>query len=154
MLFRSEQVKEAAKLLEASSLNYVGYVEGDGIYKGAADVVVCDGFSGNVALKASEGVAQLVASYIREEFDRSVLTRLAGLAAMPVLRALKQRLDPRRYNGGVLVGLRGVVVKSHGGADIYSFCNAIGEAAEAGESDMTARIETELGGALDQALAG
>ncbi|MBT6273973.1 MAG: phosphate acyltransferase PlsX, partial [Chromatiales bacterium] len=150
----NEQVKQAARLLEASDLNYVGYVEGDGIYKGVADVVVCDGFSGNVALKSSEGVAHLVTSFMKEEFERNLLTRLAALAAMPVLRSLRRRLDPRRYNGGAFVGLRGIVVKSHGGADDFSFCNAIVAAVEAARGELTTRIESQLGAALDQAVAG
>ncbi|NKC13411.1 MAG: phosphate acyltransferase PlsX [Gammaproteobacteria bacterium] len=150
----NKQVKQAGRMLEASALNYVGYLEGDNIYKDVADVVVCDGFSGNVALKSSEGVIHLVSSFMQQEFERNLLTRLAGLAALPVLRSLRRRLDPRRYNGGAFVGLRGVVVKSHGGADSYSFCNAIIAAAEAAAGDLTSRIETQLGGTLEQAVAG
>lgn len=149
----NESVKGAARLLEASNLNYVGYIEGDGIYRGGADVVVCDGFAGNVALKSSEGVAQLVAHYMRLEFDRNVLTRLAGLAAMPVLRSLRRRLDPRRYNGGSFVGLRGIVVKSHGGADSYSFYNAVVAAAAAVAENVPARIEARLQENIRQAEA-
>ena len=121
----NEPVKEAAKRLVSSDLNYVGFVEGDGIYKGVADVIVCDGFVGNVALKSSEGVALMISAFMREEFKRSVFTRLAGLVAMPVLRALRGRIDPREYNGASLVGLRGIVVKSHGGADQVAFRHAI-----------------------------
>jgi len=122
----NERVKVAAQLLSESNLNYIGFVEGDGIFKGDADVVVCDGFVGNVALKASEGVANMVGYYMKREFARTPLTRLAGLAAMPVLRAFRRRIDPRRYNGASLLGLRGIVIKSHGGADELAFANAIG----------------------------
>jgi phosphate acyltransferase len=149
----NEQVKDAARLLEASDLNYVGYVEGDGVYQGEADVVVCDGFSGNVALKSSEGVAKLVSTFMREEFGRNVFTRLAGLAAMPVLNALRARLDPRRYNGGSFVGLKGIVVKSHGGADSYSFYNAVKEAAAAVGENVPEEIEARLDDGLARAEA-
>lgn len=144
----NDDVRGAAVLLERSDLNYVGYIEGDGIYSGAADVVVCDGFSGNVALKSSEGVAKLVGTFAREEFSRNLLTRLAALVAMPVLNALRARLDPRRYNGGSFVGLRGIVVKSHGGADSYAFSNAIMAADAAIGESVPARIEARLQDAL------
>lgn len=121
----NDQVKEAARLLSTSSLNYIGFVEGNDIFKGGVDVVVCDGFVGNVALKTSEGVAKMVSHFMRQEFKRNVLTKLAGLVAMPVLNALRKRIDPRRYNGASLLGLRGIVIKSHGGADALAFENAI-----------------------------
>ncbi len=121
----NEQVKEANEVLRQSGLNYVGYVEGDGIYCGDVNVVVCDGFVGNVALKTSEGVAKIISHYIKEEFNRNILTKLRGFLALPVLKAFRQRIDPRRYNGASLLGLRGVVIKSHGGADAYSFQHAI-----------------------------
>lgn len=121
----NEQVKRAAQLLQASKLNYIGYVEGDSAYKGIADVVVCDGFVGNVALKSSEGVAFMISRYLQEAFHRNLLTKLAGLIALPVLRSLRRRLDPRQYNGASLLGLRGVVVKSHGGADAVAYERAI-----------------------------
>ncbi|HYW03098.1 MAG TPA: phosphate acyltransferase PlsX [Gammaproteobacteria bacterium] len=120
-----EAVRRAAQLLSQSSLNYVGFVEGDDIYTGEVDVVVCDGFVGNVALKTSEGLAKLVGHYVREEFSSSVYSRLAALVAWPVLRRLRSRMDPRRYNGASLLGLQGIVIKSHGGADTYAFANAI-----------------------------
>src|SRR5687767_11476793 len=107
----NEAVKAAAALLRASGLNFVGNVEGDDIYKGTVDVVVCDGFVGNVALKSSEGVAQMMATSVREEFSRNILTRLAAFFALPVLRAVRNRLDHRRYNGASLLGLRGIVIK-------------------------------------------
>jgi glycerol-3-phosphate acyltransferase PlsX len=149
----NEQVREAARLLEASDLNYAGYVEGDGVYAGAVDVVVCDGFSGNVALKSSEGVANLVGTFMKEEFNRNALTRIAGLVAMPVLKALRARLDPRSYNGGSFVGLRGIVVKSHGSADSYSFYNAVMAAEAAVEENVPERIEARLHDAFAEAQA-
>ncbi len=118
-------VKQASKLLGESGINYIGFVEGDDIFKGTADVVVCDGFIGNVALKSCEGVAQMMGQFLREEFSRNLLTRVAGLVAMPILRTLKPRMDPREYNGATFVGLRGIVIKSHGGADRKAFLNAI-----------------------------
>jgi glycerol-3-phosphate acyltransferase PlsX len=121
----NEQVKEAHELLSRSSLNYVGYVEGDDIFLGDVDVVVCDGFVGNVALKTSEGVAKLVSQRLKEQFSRNWLTRLSALAAMPVIRRFRRTFDPRRYNGASLLGLRGIVIKSHGGADVLAFENAI-----------------------------
>lgn len=141
----NDQVKGAASLLQASELNYVGYVEGDSMYRGEADVVVCDGFTGNVALKASEGVAALISRYMREEFTRNVLTKLAGLLARPVLRALRRRLDPRRYNGASLLGLRGIVVKSHGSADAIAFQKAIEVGILAAQQEVPQRIEQRLG---------
>lgn len=119
------QVKEADRLLQDSQLNYIGFVEGDDIYKGSVDVVVCDGFVGNISLKTSEGVAKMISHYMREEFKRNILTRLAAVVAMPVLNAFKKRIDPRVYNGASLLGLQDIVIKSHGGADAFSYANAI-----------------------------
>jgi glycerol-3-phosphate acyltransferase PlsX len=121
----NETVKQAATLLSASQLNYVGFIESDRIPDQKADVVVCDGFTGNVALKSMEGTARLVRHFLREEFSRGLYGRLAGLVAMPVLRSLAARLDPRRYNGASLVGLDGIVIKSHGGADEFAFGQAL-----------------------------
>jgi phosphate acyltransferase len=121
----NDQVKKAARLLSASDLNYIGFVEGDDIYKGGVDVVVCDGFVGNVALKTSEGLAKMLTHYMKEEFTRGAFARLAGLVALPVLRAFRKKIDPRRYNGASLLGLRGIVIKSHGSADALAFANAI-----------------------------
>ena len=121
----NEQVKEAARLISESDLNYKGYAEGDDIYKGDFDVIVCDGFVGNIALKTSEGVAKMIAGFIRKEFTRNPLTKLSALLAMPVLKAFRRSIDPRRYNGASLLGLRGIVIKSHGGADALAFGNAI-----------------------------
>jgi glycerol-3-phosphate acyltransferase PlsX len=125
----NDQVKQAAHLLANCPLNYIGFVEGDNIYTGGVDVVVCDGFIGNVALKSSEGVARMIGHFMRQEFTRNVFTKLAGLIALPVLKAFKRRIDPRRYNGASLLGLRGIVIKSHGGADALAFANAIEVAA-------------------------
>ena len=136
----NEQVKEAHELLSGSSLNYIGYVEGDDVFKGGVDVVVSDGFVGNVALKSAEGVAKMVGHHLKAEFGRNLLTRLAGLAALPVLRNLRRRIDPRRYNGASLLGLRGIVIKSHGSADVLAFANAIGIAKRAVITNVPARI--------------
>lgn len=121
----NEIVKQAAELLRASPLNFYGNVEGNDIFKGTTDVVVCDGFVGNVALKTSEGLAQMLGDVVREEFSRNWLTRLAGAGAFPVLNRFKRRMDPRRYNGASLLGLRGLVLKSHGSADVAGFQNAL-----------------------------
>ena len=140
----NEQVKNAARLLATSDLNYIGFVEGDGIYLDEVDVVVCDGFVGNVALKSSEGVAKLVRHFMTQEFKRNLLTRLAGLIALPVLRAFSRRIDPRRYNGASLLGLQGIVIKSHGGADALAFANAIQVAMLEVEQAVPRRIATHL----------
>ena len=140
----NEVVKAAAELLRTSGLNFVGNVEGDGIYKGEADVIVCDGFVGNVALKTSEGLAQMLASSLRSEFKRNWLTKLAALFAISVLNNFKRRFDHRRYNGAILLGLKGVSVKSHGSADALSFANAIGRAHDAAENRVVERIVERL----------
>ena len=137
----NDQVKEAARLLAGSSLNYIGFVEGNDIFKGGVDVVVCDGFVGNVALKTSEGVAKMVSHFMREAFSRNLLTKLAGAIAMPVLKAFRSRIDPRRYNGASLLGLRGIVIKSHGGADAFAFENAINVAVLEVEKAVPDRID-------------
>jgi len=121
----NETIRTAARLLTDSGLNYVGFVEGDAISDQKADVVVCDGFSGNVALKTMEGTARLVRHFLAQEFSSGIYGRFAGLVAWPVLRSLSRRVDPRRYNGASLVGLNGIVIKSHGSADIVAFQQAI-----------------------------
>ncbi|MCB4361724.1 phosphate acyltransferase PlsX [Quatrionicoccus australiensis] len=136
----NEVVKAAAELLRNSGLNFIGNVEGDGIYKGDADVVVCDGFVGNVALKTSEGLAQMLGSSLRSEFKRNWLTKLAALIAISVLNNFKRRFDHRRYNGAILLGLKGISVKSHGSADELAFGNAIGRAYEAAKNQVVERI--------------
>ncbi|MGE5523988.1 MAG: phosphate acyltransferase PlsX [Rhodospirillaceae bacterium] len=140
----TEVVKQAADLLRASELNFYGNVEGHDIYKGTTDVVVCDGFVGNVALKTSEGLAQMLATYLREEFGRSWFTKLAGVIAMPVLKAFKRRVDHRRYNGASLLGLRGVVVKSHGSADAFAFRFAVQRAVEEARTGVLAHITDRM----------
>nr|WP_264081926.1 phosphate acyltransferase PlsX [Methyloradius palustris] len=140
----NEVVKQAGELLRASHLNFYGNVEGDDIFKGTTDVVVCDGFVGNVALKTSEGLASMMAMFLTQEFKRNVFTKLMALAAMPVLKAFKKRLDPRRYNGASFLGLRGIVVKSHGGADIFSFSHAINTAVEESSSGVLQKITEQL----------
>ncbi len=146
----NERVKEAARLLADSRLNYIGFVEGDDIYKGCVDVVVCDGFVGNVALKTSEGVAKMISNAMKEEFSRNPLTRLAALLALPVLNALRRRIDPRRYNGASLLGLQGIVVKSHGGADVLAFTYAIREAVKEVEKNVPQRISKQLEALLSE----
>ncbi|CDZ79265.1 Phosphate acyltransferase [Legionella massiliensis] len=125
----NDQVKRTAHMLaECNLMNYVGYVEGDHFYSGEVDLVVCDGFVGNVALKASEGLAKLMLSGLKESFTRNAFAKLAGFVAMPALGHLKKRMDPARYNGATLLGLNGVVIKSHGGATELAFQNAIEQA--------------------------
>lgn len=141
----NEVVKQAAELLKASGLNFYGNVEGDDIYKGTTDVVVCDGFVGNVALKTSEGLAQMLGAFLRDEFSRNWIAKLGAIVAMPALRGFKRRVDHRRYNGASLLGLRGVVVKSHGSADAYAFEKALHRAAEEVRNDVIRRIEAQLG---------
>ncbi|TXG88402.1 MAG: phosphate acyltransferase PlsX [Rhodocyclaceae bacterium] len=140
----NEVVKRASELLRESGLNFIGNVEGDGVYMGEADVVVCDGFVGNVALKISEGLARMLASFLRQAFKKNIFTKLAALAAMPVLNAFKARADHRRYNGACFLGLRGVVVKSHGSADDFSFMTAIGVAYETAANNVLERITEQL----------
>lgn len=121
----NEQVKAANALLQDGPLNYIGYVEGDDIYHGDADVVVCDGFVGNVALKTSEGLAKMVSAQLKAEYSANLFTKLAALISLPVLKSFRHKFDPRRYNGASLLGLQGIVVKSHGGADSLAYANAI-----------------------------
>ena len=136
----NEQVKKAHELLQASDLNYLGYVEGDNIFDGSVDVVVADGFVGNVSLKSSEGVAKMIRHFLQESFRQNLLTKFAGLVALPVLKAFARKIDPRRYNGASLLGLNGVVIKSHGGADQLAFGNAIGIAKKAVHNNISHRI--------------
>ena len=140
----SDTVKQAAVLLADSPLNYAGFVEGDDIYTGDVDVVACDGMVGNIALKSSEGVAKMISYFIKREFTRNLLTRLVALVAMPVLKSFRKQIDPRRYNGASLLGLRGSVIKSHGSADVLSFCNAIEVAATVIERNVPDLIKSRL----------
>jgi phosphate acyltransferase len=145
----NEQVKQAHELLVRSCLHYVGYVEGDDIYLRDLDVVVCDGFVGNVALKTSEGVAKMVGQRLKDGFRKNWIRRLAGLAALPVLREFKRTFDPRRYNGASLLGLRGIVIKSHGGADALAFENAIRIAKQEIFAGVPQRIAEQVAAHLD-----
>jgi len=140
----NETVKLAADLLRTSGLNFQGNVEGDDIYKGTTDVVVCDGFVGNSVLKASEGVATMIVGFLRQEFTRSPWRKLAALAAMPVLKALRRRMDPGQYNGASLLGLRGIVIKSHGSADAFAFGRALERAVEEVRNDVIERIAQRM----------
>lgn len=144
----NETVKEAGGIFAASGLNYAGFVEANDVYTGNVDVMVCDGFVGNVSLKTSEGVAKMIAYFIKREFSRNLLTKLAALVAMPVLNAFRKQIDPRSYNGASLLGLRGIVIKSHGGADVLAFANAIEVAADQVKHKVPERISVELGNML------
>lgn len=149
----NETVKRASQLIAESRLNYYGFVEGNDIYKGTVNVIVTDGFVGNVSLKTGEGLAALVNHVLRSEFKRNWLTRLAALCAMPVLNRVRQRLDPRRYNGASLLGLNGIVVKSHGSADTSSFLNAIKIASIEIEKEVPQRISRAIESYFSQSEA-
>ncbi len=140
----NNSIKATAELFKSSKLNYVGFVEADEIYLGNTDLIVCDGVLGNVALKASEGVAQMIMAVMKEEFSRNILTKSSALLAKPVLTAIKHRLDHRRYNGASLLGLQGTVVKSHGGADQVGFRHAIEVAVEEAARGLVQKIQNEL----------
>jgi glycerol-3-phosphate acyltransferase PlsX len=140
----TDEIKEAHRRLGGRPINYVGFVEGDDIFSGDVDVVVTDGFTGNVALKTMEGAARFIGGAMREEFTRSPLRKLGAAAAAPALKALKTRLDPRIYNGASMVGLNGVVIKSHGGADRVSFANAVRVALTEARNGVPAQISDLL----------
>ena len=145
----NDLVKAAAEELRACDINYFGYVEGNDIYEGTVDVVVCDGFVGNVALKTSEGIARMISHLMREEFTRTAGSKLAALAARPVLKKISDRIDHRRYNGASLLGLRGTVIKSHGSADAMAF----GYALQAGLVESSRRVPERIGESVLQLLA-
>ncbi|CAD7844752.1 MAG: Phosphate:acyl-ACP acyltransferase PlsX (EC 2.3.1.n2) [Olavius algarvensis Gamma 3 endosymbiont] len=147
----NESIKRASQLIRGTRLNYHGFVEGDDVFRGTVNVIVTDGFVGNVSLKTGEGLAALVSHVLRSEFERNWLTRLAGFCALPVLTALKRRLDPRRHNGASLLGLNGIVIKSHGSADTSSFFNAIKIAAIEIENKVPQRISAEIENYFSQA---
>jgi glycerol-3-phosphate acyltransferase PlsX len=140
----NEVVKKAGEMLRQCPVNFHGNVEGDDIYKGTTDVVVCDGFVGNVALKTSEGLAKMLGDFLKEEYTRSPLTRLAALISMPVIKRFRRRVDHRRYNGAALLGLRGIVVKSHGSADRLAFATALERANSEVSHGLVDRIGEEI----------
>ena len=144
----SETIKCAAELLRAAAadgqINFHGNVEGNDIFKGTTDIVVCDGFVGNVLLKSAEGLATMLTDFIRQEFTRGVFSKFAALVALPVLRRFKHRVDPRRYNGAALLGLRGLVFKSHGSADAFAFEQALGRAYDAARNRLTDRVRDRI----------
>jgi glycerol-3-phosphate acyltransferase PlsX len=140
----NETVKRAAELLRASGLNFYGNVEGDDIYKGTTDVVVCDGFVGNSVLKASEGVAKMLFTFIRNEFTSTPWRKLVAWLAQPIFGALRARMDPGRYNGASLLGLRGIVIKSHGSADVYAFGQALERAVDEVRNSVPQRIAQQM----------
>ena len=140
----NEVVKQAGELLRRSHLNFYGNVEGNDIFKGTTDIVVCDGFVGNVALKTAEGIAQLMGRFLTQEFKRNWITKSMAFLSLLVLNRFKKRLDPRRYNGASFLGVKGIVVKSHGGADSYSFFYAIRTAIEESKSNVLENIQKQL----------
>jgi phosphate acyltransferase len=140
----NETVKHAAELLRGSGLNFHGNVEGDDIYKGTTDVVVCDGFVGNALLKASEGVAMMIVAFLRQEFTRNPWRMLVAWLAKPVRSALRSRMDPGKYNGASLLGLRGIVIKSHGSADVYAFGQALERAVDEVRNNVPQRIAAQV----------
>lgn len=146
------QTKEAHAHLVNAPVNYIGYVEGDDIYKGTADVVVCDGFVGNVSLKTSEGVAKMISHYMKQEFSKGLYNKLAALIAMPVLKAFRSRIDPRAYNGASLLGLTGIVIKSHGSADEFAYANAIEIAVLEIEKAVPEHIRTRMEPLLEKVV--
>jgi len=140
----STQVKEAHDLLLTSKLNYVGFVEGDDIFCGNIDVIVCDGFVGNIALKTSEGTAKFISSKLKDEFKKNIFTKIAGILSMKVLNSFKKVADPRKYNGASLLGLKGIIVKSHGGADSFAFNNSLKIALKEVNKDVPSCIDKKL----------
>lgn len=144
----NEVIKKAGELLRSADqdgdLNFYGNVEGNDIFKGLTDIVVCDGFVGNVALKASEGLASMIGEFLRAEFSRNIFTKLSAICAYPVLSAFKRRVDHRRYNGAALLGLRGLVFKSHGSADALAFEHALGRAYDAARNNLLDRVELRI----------
>jgi glycerol-3-phosphate acyltransferase PlsX len=150
----NEVVKKAGELLRASSLNFHGNVEGDDIFKGTTDVVVCDGFAGNVALKTSEGLAKMLGDFLKEEYTRGIFSRLAALVSLPVIRRFRRRVDHRRYNGAALLGLKGIVVKSHGSADRLAFATALARAQSEASHGLLERIGQEIARINGAAAAG
>lgn len=153
----SEVIKKAGKLLRSASdsgdLNFYGNIEGNDIFKGTTDIVVCDGFVGNVALKASEGLASMIGVFIKAEFSRNIFTKIAAIVAYPVLTAFKNRVDHRRYNGAALLGLQGLVFKSHGSADAFAFERALNRAYDAARNNLLERVRERIAHAAPLLLA-
>lgn len=149
----NDQVKRTAHMLsECKLVNYVGYVEGDGLYLGDCDLIVCDGFVGNVALKASEGLAKMINRQLKDVFMQSISTKIIGLIARPILNRLKKRLDPARYNGATLIGLNGIVIKSHGAANVFAFENAILQASLQVRSNVVELVRDKITDFVNQGL--
>jgi phosphate acyltransferase len=148
----NDQVKRTAQLLSEknNNLNYAGYVEGDAIFSGIVDVIVCDGFVGNVALKTMEGASKIISYFAKKEFTRSFLTRLVALVALPILKKIEKAIDPGRRNGASLLGLNGVVIKSHGGADVAAYIHAIDEAILQAKANIPKKIQEEIGSILEE----
>jgi glycerol-3-phosphate acyltransferase PlsX len=144
----NEVIRQAAGLISAAGLNYVGFIEGDHVFLDPVDVVVCDGFTGNIALKTGEGVAKLIGKFLKEEFSANFLHKLAAIAAYPALKNLAKRIDPRLYNGASFLGLNGIVIKSHGGTDAVGFANAIRVGLEEVKKNVPARISALMGSLL------
>lgn len=144
----SEVIKKASELLRSAAnsgdLNFYGNVEGNDIFKGVTDIVVCDGFVGNVALKTSEGLASMIVEFLKKEFSRNIFTKISAIVAYPVLKALKKRMDHRRYNGAALLGLRGLVFKSHGSADALAFENALNRAYDAAHNKLLEQVQVRI----------
>ncbi len=144
----SETIKQAGELLrraaEHGMLNFHGNVEGNDIFKGTTDIVVCDGFVGNAVLKASEGLATMLSEFIKQEFTRTLFAKVAAIVALPVLNHFKKRVDPRRYNGAALLGLRGLVFKSHGSADAFAFEQALARAYDAARNGLLERVHDRI----------
>ena len=154
----SEIIKNAGELLrtaaDSGDLNFFGNVEGNDIFKGTTDIVVCDGFVGNVLLKTTEGLATMIGGFLKAEFSRNIFTKIAALVAYPVLIAFKKRVDHRRYNGAALLGLRGLVFKSHGSADELAFANALSRAYDASRNQLLERVQARIAHAAPVLLAG
>jgi phosphate acyltransferase len=147
----NDQVKRTAHMLaENQAMNYIGYIEGDDIFSGGVDLVVCDGFVGNIALKASEGLAKLMMRVIKESFNKNILTRAVGLLAIPIFTELKKKMDPTCYNGASLLGLNGIVVKSHGGTNVRGFKYAIQEAVLEARNDVTELVRNQITELMNQ----
>ncbi len=150
----SESIKKACELLKKSHLNFYGNVEGTDIYKGTTDVVVCDGFVGNVMLKTSEGLAKMLGDFLKEEYTRNLFSRLAAIVSYPIIKRFRRRVDHRRYNGAALLGLKGVVVKSHGSADRFAFYKALERAASEVSHGLLERISAEISRLHQEGLLG